>query len=259
MRQDRYIENDSGAYSLLPSWAISKVLDDERENDARFVKYHQVILQSLVGDDAFVARVVVDEPLSDAEQNEWISRVRWPLKLNCGKLLISGGFDPDSIAGLVDDESSFFEVPPGDYVVEILTYLNTMNGRVHRGRWGNDGLLGAWFRRSYPDRAFPTWVASELFWVPEEDPGHEAEWQELPGSVRDGKLKIESGPMSWVGVVVHLIRESTPTALSKPGKDGFFEDDAGLRQLERCPMGIPSDDDEPMVSSEVREVIAARG
>ena len=102
------------------------------------------------------ARVVVDEALTEAEQTEWISRVRWPLRVKCGKLLISGGFDPDTIADLAEDESSFIAVPPGDYVAEILTYLDTMNGRVFRGNWGEDGLLGAWFRRDYPDRPFPT-------------------------------------------------------------------------------------------------------
>ena len=77
MRYDQYIENDSGAYSILPSWVVPKVIDDEGENDARFVKKHQALLQSLVGDDEFVARVVVDEPLTAAEREEWISCVRW--------------------------------------------------------------------------------------------------------------------------------------------------------------------------------------
>lgn len=258
MRHDRYIENDSGAYSILPSWVLSKVIDDERENDARFVKKHQALLLSLVGDDAFVARVVVDEPLTAAEREEWISCVRWPLVVKCGKLLISGGFDPDTITDFAEDESSFIDVPPGEYVVEVLTYLNTMNGRVFRGQWGPDRMLGAWFRRDWPGRKFPTWVASELFWSPEEDPGHEAEWQDFAGSVAAGKLQVESGPMSWVGVVVHLIPGSAKNAtdLSRPEEDGFFAADAGLRQLERFPLGIPSDSDEPMVSSEVRNVIA---
>jgi|GEM_PF-6509727 len=150
MRQDRYIDNDSGAYSILPSWVVPKVIDDGRENDAKFVKKHQAILQSLVGDDSFIARVVVDEPLTDAEQREWISRVRWPLRVKCGKLLISGGYDPDVIAELEEDEESFIMVPAGDYVVEVFTYLDTMSGRVHRERWGKDGLLGAWFRHDHP-------------------------------------------------------------------------------------------------------------
>lgn len=250
MRQDRYIDNDSGAYSILPSWVVPKVIDDGRENDAKFVKKHQAILQSLVGDDSFIARVVVDEPLTEAEQEEWISRVRWPLKVKCGKLLVSGGFDPDTIADLAEDESSFISVPPGDYVVEVYTYLDTMSGRVHRGDWGKDGLLGAWFRRDHPGKAFPTWVASELYWAPEEDPGHEAEWKDIAGSVRAGTLKIESSPVSWVGVVIHLVRDSK-LELSMPDEDGFFPANSGLRRPDRFPLGIPSDIDEITVSSEV--------
>lgn len=256
MRQDRYIDNDSGAYSILPSWVVERVVDDGRENDLKFVKKHVAILQTLVGDDSFVARVVVDEALTEAEQTEWISRVRWPLRVKCGKLLISGGFDPDTIADLAEDESSFIAVPPGDYVAEVLTYLDTMNGRVFRGRWGKDGLLGAWFRRDHPDRPFPTWVASELYWAPEEDPGHEPEWRDLAGSVRAGKLRIEPGPMAWVGVVVHLVREATPSDLSKPGEDGFFPEDAGLRRPERFPLGIPADIEGTTVSTEVREALS---
>lgn len=255
MRQDRYIDNDSGAYSILPSWVVSKVIEDERENDARFVKKHQAILQSLVGDDAFIARVVVDEPLTEAEREEWISVVRWPLRVKCGKLLISGGFDPDWIADLLEEPTPFISVPPGDYVVEVYTYLNTMSGRVHRGDWGADMQLGTWFRREHPGRAFPTWVASELFWAPEEDPGHEDEWNNIASSVRAGTLKIEPGPMSWVGVVVHLTRD-TSLELSTPDEDGFFPADAGLRRPTRFPLGIPSDDEEPTVSSEVRDAIS---
>ncbi len=256
MRQDRYVDNDSGAYSILPSYVIDRVIEDDRENDAGFVASHEAILQMLVGDSSFVARIVVDEPLTEAEETEWIARVRWPLHVPCGKLLISGGFDPDTISYLVEDESSFVEVPPGDYVVEVFTYLNTMNGRVFRKRWGDDGRLGAWFRRDFPDRAFPTWVASELYWAPKEDPGHEAVWKDIAASLRAGMLQIESKPMAWVGVVVHLIRDESPEDLSTPQDDGFFAEDAGLRRLERFPLGIPSTFDGSTVSSEVRAALA---
>jgi hypothetical protein len=254
MRVDRFIDNDSGAYSIIPSSVIEKVIDDGRENDLKFVKKHVAILQTLVGDDSFLARVVVDEPLTEAEQNEWISRVKWPLRVKCGKLLISGGFDPDAIAELAEDESSFINVPPGAYVVEVLTYLNTMNGRVFRERWGEQYRLGAWFRREHPDRPFPTWVASELYWYPEEDPGHEAEWKNMKGSLDSGKLRIDNGPMSWVGVIVHLTREENPTDLSELPGDGFFPEDAGLRRPERFPWGIPSDSEQVTVTSDVREL-----
>lgn len=255
MRRDRYIENDSGAYSILPSWILPKVIADERENDARFVAKHQAILQALVGDDAFIVRVVVDEPLTDAEQQEWISRIRWPLRVKCGRILISGGYDPDTIAELAEDDSSFFEIPAGDYVVDVYTYLNTMNGRVLREQWGDDARLGTWFRHDHPGKAFPTWVASELFWSPEEDPGYEAEWNAISESVRAGILAIAAGPLAWVGVVVHFIRDQNPSDLSEPDVEGFFPPDAGLRRPSQFPLGIPANVDDVTVSSEVMAAI----
>ncbi len=255
MRHDRYINNDSGAYSILPSWVLDKVIEDARENDAKFVRKHAAILQALVGDAEFVARVVVDEPLTQAEQSEWISRVRWPLRVKCGRLLVCGGFDPDTIADLEEDESAFVTVPKGDYTVEVLTYLNTMNGLVLHAEWGPDARLGAWFRRDHAGRAMPSWLASDLFWDPEEDPGHESEWRDFAASYRSGKLAIDASTTSFVGVIVHLLREETPTDLSKPGKDWFFPADAGLRRPERFPLGIPAVGCEDTVSSEVLQAI----
>jgi hypothetical protein len=241
MRYDWFITNDSGGYSILSSAVLPRVIEDQRENDRQFVEAHEVILQSLVGDDSFVARVVVGEPLTEPEEGEWISRVRWPLQVPCGRLLISGGFDPDVLTDQADDEAAFVNVPAGECVVEVLTYLHTMNGRVLRDRWGKDALLGAWFRRDHPGRAFPSWVAAEMVRSPEEDPGHEAEWRRLTESVQTGKLRIELSPLSWVGIVVHLLPKDERADLSALGPDGWFAEDAGLRHPARCPLGVPTD------------------
>jgi hypothetical protein len=255
MRHDRFIINDSGGYSILSSAVLARVIEDQRENDRQFVDGHEVILQSLVGDDSFVARVVVDEPLTEQEQEEWISRVRCPLQVPCGKLLISGGFDPDVLADQAQDEAEFVHVPAGQYVVEVLTYLHTMNGRVLRDRWEKGALLGAWFRRDHPGRAFPSWVAAEMVRSPEEDPGHEDEWRRLADSVRAGELRIDLSPLSWVGIVVHLLPKGEGIGLSEPGPDGWFPEDAGLRHPSRCPLGVPTEVDDQETRHQLSDIL----
>jgi hypothetical protein len=256
LRRDLYLQNDSGAYSLLSSTAIPRVVADDRANDFAFVRAHEVILQSLVGDDEFVVRIVEGEALSAEEEDQWISRVRAPLKIPCGRLLVCGGFDPDTIADLQEDEASFVEVPPGDYVIEVLTYLNTMNGRVLRERaWGEEGLVGRWFRRECPGRPFPAWVASELVRYPREDPGHETEWSALADSVRSGRLSVDLSSTSFVGVVVHLLPANSELELTEPGPDGFFPDDAGLRRPERFPFGITTEIDDHQTRPPLRPIL----
>jgi hypothetical protein len=261
MRSDAFITNDSGAYSILSSSVLQKAIDDQRENDAAFVEGHEVILATLVGDDSFVVRVVVGEDLTAAEKEEWIARVVWPLKVPCGKLIVSGGYDPDVLNDFVSsgrEPGGFvarFDVPPGEYTIEILTYLNTMNGRVHRERWGDDGKLGAWFRKEHPDRAFPSWVAVELVREPEEDPGHEALWKDLAGSVKNGQLKIDLDPLSWVGVVLHLRPRNAGDELTEMSPDGFFADDEGLRRPERFPLGIPTTVNDQESRSWLRDIL----
>jgi hypothetical protein len=244
MRHDVYIDNDSGAYSILSSSVLPRVIEDQRGNDRQFVDAHEVILQGLVGDASFVARVVAGEPLTEQERQEWISQVRWPLRIPCAKLVISGGFDPDTLADFSENETEYvkaIDVPAGNYLVEVFTHLHTMNGRVLRERWGPDALLGAWFRRDHPGKPFPSWVASELVRSPEEDPGHEDEWRDLVASVKSGSLRVGTAPLNWVGIVVHLLPLDPNAKLSKPGPDGWFPEDAGLRHLAQCPLGIATE------------------
>jgi hypothetical protein len=59
MRKDVYVSNDSGGMSILSRSVLERVIDDGRENDGAFVRAQEAILGSLVGDDSFIARVVV--------------------------------------------------------------------------------------------------------------------------------------------------------------------------------------------------------
>jgi hypothetical protein len=268
LRHDEYLgTNDSSTYSIISWSAIPRLIEDRTEHHCWFVDRHEVILQELVEDDSFVVRVVVDEPLTEQEQQEWIARVRWPLTLPDGKLFLAAAFNSDWLRYLVEREHKApVQVPPGDYLAEVLTYFPTGNAMEMRDLWvegappgswaerytarligSDDGLgtpagppLGAWFRRDHPGRPFPSWAASHLQWYPENDPGHEQDWRAGAAAIRDGRLKVEPEPSNWVGVLVHLLRRDAGVELSTPKPDGWFPPDEGLRWLERCPLGLPT-------------------
>jgi hypothetical protein len=258
MRKDMYVQNDSGGYSLLSSSVVERVIDDARENDGAFVKAHEAILGSLVGDDSFLARVVVGEALSKEEASEWIAHYRWALTVPCGKLLVCGGFDPDVLGSWVEEGEdsrmggvAVVEVPKGHYLVDVYTYLHTMNGRVILEReWKTK--LGQWFREDHPGRAFPSWVAGELAMFHDEDPGHENEWENLRKSVEQGKLKIETDPLDWVSFLFHLQPFDPKAQLTQPEEGDWFGAGQGLRKPERFPLGVPATVKDP----EYREALS---
>ena len=95
MRKDTYIENDSGALSILSGAAAEDIVRDARGHDLRFVENHQAMLLELDGDDSMPVRVVVDEPLTPDEENQWLARATWQLNIRDGRMLVMGGFDPD--------------------------------------------------------------------------------------------------------------------------------------------------------------------
>ncbi len=258
MREDVYIENDSGGMSLLSSSVLEEVIDDARDNDGGFVNNHEAILASLVGDDSFIARVVVGEPLTADEQEQWITHYRWALKVPCGKLLVCGGFDPDVLGEWLErgDHTGVrkVEIPKGHYVVDAYAYLHSMNGRVIlEQEWQEN--LGAWFRRDHPGRAFPAWVAGELAMFNEEDPGHEKEWRDLASSVRAGALTIETQPLDWIGFLFHLQPFDPNVELTPPEEDSWFGAGQGLRRPARFPLGIPSDAEDPEYRAALRDLL----
>jgi len=258
MRKDVFVENDSGGMSLLSSSVLERVIDDGRENDQAFVEAHEAILSSLVGDDSFIARVVAGEPLTKDEQEQWITHYRWALKVPCGKLIVSGGFDPDMLGTWLEEGSSdavqAVEVPPGHYLVDVYAYLHTMNGRVLlEQEW--DEKLGVWFRRDHPGRTFPSWVAGELAMYNSEDPGHEAEWRELEASVASGALKVETSPLDWVGFLFHLQPFDASAELTPPEEEAWFSANQGLRRPAQFPLGISSDTKDSEYRHALRKIL----
>lgn len=262
MRKDVFVENDSGGFSLLSSSVVDRVIHDGRADDARFVSAHEVILGSLAGDASFVARVVVGEPLAADEQEQWIARYRAALDVPCGRLLVCGGFDPDLLgewresgeAGSVHEVA----VPPGRYLVDVYTYLHTMNGRVILdGVWKQK--LGAWFRRDHPGRAFPSWVAGELCLFSDEDPGHEATWEDVAAAVEAGTVEIETDTLDWVGFLFHLQPFDPEAERTEPEEGGWFGTEQGLRRPARFPLGVAAHAEDPVYRSALEPLLGGDG
>jgi hypothetical protein len=260
MRQDVYVGNDSGGLSVLSSSVVERVVDDARNDDKQFVAAHEAILGMLAGDSAFVARVVVGEALTADEQEQWIAHYRWALKVPCGRLLLCGGLDPDGLAQWLENGESGYvrevAVPKGHYIVDVYTYLHTMNGRVITGDVWKE-KLGAWFRRDHARRAFPSWVAGELCMFPDEDPGHEKQWGDITSAVETGQLNIETEPLDWVGFLFHMQPFDARSTLTPPGDDGWFAAEEGLRKPARFPLGVPADTRDPVYRAALEELIGA--
>src|SRR5262249_26231903 len=92
---DVFVGNEPGGFHLVSPGVVERVIDDRRANDAQFVEAHEAILMSLVGDDSFIVRVVLDESLTSAENDEWIAKVQRPLRISGGRLFACPGFNPD--------------------------------------------------------------------------------------------------------------------------------------------------------------------
>jgi len=242
MRKDVFVDNDSGGLSVLSSSIVERVIDDRRENDHRFVSDHAVVLGSLVGDTPYVARVIVNEPLSNEERDQWIAHYRWAIDVPCGRLLLCGGFDPDVISRWLETGHDPYvrevEVPPGHYYLDVYTYLHTMNGRVMADDiWKEHGRRVV-PPRTIPTRAFPSWLAGELCMFSEQDPGHEREWNQITASVQQGKLDVDTTTLDWISFVFHL-QPYDEAPLGAPPEDGWFAAEEGLRRPVAVSAGRP--------------------
>ena len=200
-----------------------------------------VIPVELVQDDSLLVRVVLGD-LTEAEEAEWVGRIVWKLRVPCGSLAVEGGLDPR-----IEDEDDFVrfvDVPPGDYRVEVLTYLHGVNGTYCVADLLTDEPLGAWFRRTRPGVTMPTWLKMELLEEPEADPGHEREWEEFAEYVDRLSPKQYDRLFEEERLVDFVVR-LTPLEgeMGEPecSEHGWFAIDAGARKPERCPLGIAID------------------
>ena len=161
MRRDVFITNDSGGLSVIAADAVDAIIQDARTDDLRFVTEHKALLLELDGDDSMPVRIVVNEPLRDDEEAQWLARATWRIDTSDGRLLVMGGFDPVVLGWWRDESGSsangrgvaLFESAPGSWRVDVYAHAGSMNGRQILS--GADVKPGTAFAAATPAIHFP--------------------------------------------------------------------------------------------------------
>jgi hypothetical protein len=168
MRRDVFIQNDSGALTVVAADAVDTIIADQRSDDFGFVTSFKALLLELYGDDSMPVRIVVDEPLTKEEEAQWLAKASWRIDAPDGCLLVMGGFDPDVMSWWKDETEgkadgrgvAVADVPAGSVRVDVYAHVGSMNGRHILSEVAEKP--GAAFRRSHPGRPFPLWLARML-------------------------------------------------------------------------------------------------
>lgn len=136
MRRDVYIQNDSDGLSVVTGAAVNAVIEDRREDDEGFVRRHEALLLVLCGDDSMAVRLVVDEPLTEEEESQWLARATNWLTVTDGRVLLMGGLDPRLLEDWRSEyaphgstpEIAVVPVPNGTWQVDVYTHVGCANG-----------------------------------------------------------------------------------------------------------------------------------
>lgn len=246
MRRDVYIQNDSGGFSVLAADAVDAIIEDGRDDDARFVNEHKAMLIELYGDDSMTVRMVVDEPLTAEEEAQWLARYTWQIETTDGRMLVMGGFDPDVLSSWKEDNDASGDgggigevvASPGKWRVDVYAHVGSMNGRAILTE-ETDEKPGAAFRRSHGERAFPLWLAKMLEYSGEDDPGHEGLWTDAKASMESGDLEIDVEGGDAIGFLVHFTRATGDAG--KPPEGAWIGRSANSRIPTVFPLGLRSD------------------
>lgn len=209
---------------------------DYSEVDSEDKAWHDAIEQGvflpfeLVQDDSFIIRVVVDEPLTAEEQDEWVGHTLHKLRIPDGTLAVIGG-GPEYLWGEdMEEFTCFLDVPPGDYMAEIYTYFHGVNGSYCLDEIKPSEPIGAYFRRTRPGDPFPLWLRNACADDPKADPGHDDEWKDV-----EADYDTEQPP--YVGF---LLRLSPLGEIPEPPamENGWITIGQDARKPAVCPLGV---------------------
>ena len=244
VRKDTYVYNEATGFMVTSMDMAGVTMDEGSKKWNKAVADGKMIPITLMQDDPFVVRVVARDPLTAQEEEEWVARLEWVLDVPSGKVAITGGavlvneeYDPDdrhfqSYLRVVD-------VPPGRYRATIYTYVPGINGDgaldALAGGYDEHERYGAWFRRTRPGEDFPPWLVEWCVGAPDEDPGHEKEWQ-------NRQRPDDSAMPEYVNFLVHLMPDPNAQAPGKPPKEGWFGETDNARKPERAPRGLEGRD-----------------
>ena len=184
----------------------------------------------LVQDDSFIIRVVVDEPLSEQERDEWVGMTTHKLRIPDGDLAVIGGGLEFLWGEDMEEFARFQKVPPGDYLAEVYTYLQGVNGEYCLDLAKPREPLGAYFRRTRPGEPFPLWLKNECASDPDIDPDHKKEWENA-----EADYDTEQPP--YVSFLLRLSPLLEAPPLPK-FEEGWITVGQNPRRPEKCPLGL---------------------
>ena len=231
MKKDVSLYNEACGWTIHPAHFGAKSRDEVASDLWSAVQEHLILPLELVQDDPINVRVVTRK-LTAREDAEWVAKIVGRLKIPDGVLVLEGGFDERSEK---PDFIQIIEVPPGDYQVEVYTLFWGINGEYALRAAQQYEPVGTWFRRTHPGKKFPALLQLHLCENSEEDPGHEAEWDDLYESDRFDDLEAPD----VADFIVRLSRwkEDVPLDLPEP-KQGWFPIAMNVRKPDLCPIGL---------------------
>lgn len=227
MRRDIRVPNESDGFVFTSASLRGRGISPGESAWTAGVEAGELLPLAVESEDPANVRVVVAEPLTAEEQEEWVGVVRGGLRIPDGRLVLGGGIEFVLETGpLADERTRTVEVPPGDYRASLYCYASAPNGRQCVDRSGSDEPLGAWFRRTRPGAPMPTWLHNLCVNDPDLDPGHELQWK---------RAKEKKGD-EVVDLLLHLEPHPIDRVLA-PGADGFLVA-AECRQPQPFPLGL---------------------
>lgn len=157
-RKDLNVYNEATGFIIASKSLAGRDLaesDSGSESWLKAVKEGVFLPVSLVQDDPFVVRVVVEEPLTTQEQEEALDHWTAPLLIPDGKLIICGGIEylwGEDMEEYMDS----MKVPKGVYRADFYTYMQGVNGDyVYNAIPSNTETAEAFFARTRPGEVSP--------------------------------------------------------------------------------------------------------
>ena len=232
-RFDLVIYNESTGFIITSQGLCGQDFSDIESEDkawGKAIREGVFLPFELVQDDGFIIRVVIDEPLSEQERDEWVGFTSHKLRIPDGKLAVIGGGLEFLWGEDMDEFARFQEVPPGDYLAEVYTYLQGVNGSFCLDKAKPREPLGAYFRRTRPGEPFPLWLKNECASDPAIDPDHKKEW-------KTAEADYETDQPPYVGFLLRLAPLSETPAPPKM-EDGWITVGQNARRPDKCPLGL---------------------
>lgn len=255
VRQDVHLDNEATGWVITSACRNGRPTKDfERQGGAKWkaaMEDGSFIPIELVQDDSIDVRVIVGGDLTSEEAEEWVDRLEWHLSVPDGRLLLSGG--PCAVDGEDDAPEYLAEipVPPGDYHVDVYTYLTSPNGGLCLGKAGiRESGLKRFYGKTRAGTPMPLWLHQYLDIETEQDRARaaaiatidaaaERSWR--VGSVDGVVVPPREEPPANVDFVVHLTPLAARPVTEMPKqKGGWFRPPHAPRKPERFPMGLAS-------------------